>query len=121
MAETSGHHEEMKDFVGAEIFVAAVEGRAFQGVDASADGVEHAASEKESQYCRRDRGNVTDLENDQPAHVDESLIDEKEKFHFNECRPIVYSHGEYLGIGKSVGKFGFSVKKSQKTSRTRQK
>lgn len=55
------------------------------------------------------------------VHVDESLIDEKEKFHFNECRPIVYSHGEYLGIGKSVGKFGFSVKKSQKTSRTRQK
>ena len=30
--------------------------------------------------------------------------------------PLVYSHGEYMGTGKQLGTFGYSVKKKKKTS-----
>lgn len=46
--------------------------------------------------------------------VDEALLDETGKFHFNSSNPIVYSHGEYRGIKKEgLGKFGYSVAKSE--------
>ena len=32
------------------------------------------------------------------------------------AKPLVYSHGEYLGIGKKLGTFGYSVKKKKKKS-----
>jgi flavin reductase (DIM6/NTAB) family NADH-FMN oxidoreductase RutF len=50
------------------------------------------------------------------VHVDGKYVDEKQRFHFNDCHPIVYSHGEYRGIGKYIGKFGYSVQKIQKKS-----
>jgi len=44
--------------------------------------------------------------------VDEKLLDESGKFHFNKSNPIVYSHGEYRGIKKeTLGKFGYSISK----------
>ena len=43
-------------------------------------------------------------------------MDEKKKFHLNDAKPLVYSHGEYLGIGKKLGTFGYSVKKKKKSS-----
>ena len=34
----------------------------------------------------------------------------------HDAKPLVYSHGEYLGIGKKLGTFGYSVKKKKKKS-----
>lgn len=45
------------------------------------------------------------------VHVDEAYMDENKKFHLEAARPLVYSHGEYSGIGKIIGTFGYSVKK----------
>ena len=50
------------------------------------------------------------------VHADPQYMDEKKKFHLNDARPLVYSHGEYLGIGKKLGTFGYSVKKKKKKS-----
>ncbi len=46
--------------------------------------------------------------------VDDEHFDENDKFHFNSLTPLVYSHGEYFGIGDKVGKFGYSIKKNKK-------
>lgn len=45
------------------------------------------------------------------VHADQSYIDSNKKFHLNKAKPLVYSHGEYFGLGKRLGKFGYSVKK----------
>ena len=50
------------------------------------------------------------------VHADEEYMDEKNKFQLNKSNLLVYSHGEYLGLGKKVGTFGYSVKK-KKTSK----
>ena len=50
------------------------------------------------------------------VHADPEYMDEKKKFHLNDAKPLVYSHGEYLGIGKKLGTFGYSVKKKKKFS-----
>ncbi|WMC93960.1 flavin reductase family protein [Kineothrix sp. MB12-C1] len=47
------------------------------------------------------------------VHADEKYMDEKQKFHFNEASPIVYSHGSYMSIGEQIGTFGFSVRKKK--------
>ncbi len=48
--------------------------------------------------------------------VDEQYMDEKNKFDLNSSKLCVYSHGEYYGLGKKLGTFGYSVakKKSKK-------
>lgn len=51
------------------------------------------------------------------VHADNAYMDEKNKFQLNQAKPLVYSHGEYLGVGKSLGTFGYSVKKKNNTSR----
>lgn len=43
--------------------------------------------------------------------VDQRYMDDKGKFHLNQTGLIVYSHGEYYGLGKYIGKFGYSVQK----------
>lgn len=48
------------------------------------------------------------------VHVAEDYMDEKGKFQLNETDLIAYSHGEYLGLGKKLGTFGYSVKKPEK-------
>ena len=66
------------------------------------------------------------------VHADPQYMDEKKKFHLNDAKkkkkkkkkkknlrganPLVYSHGEYLVIGKKLGTFGYSVKKKKKKS-----
>ena len=45
------------------------------------------------------------------VHAERDYIDKDNKFQLNQAKPIAYSHGEYLGLGKSLGKFGFSVRK----------
>lgn len=48
------------------------------------------------------------------VHVDKEYMDEKGKFDLALTRPIVYSHGEYYGLGKKLGKFGYSIQKKRK-------
>ena len=45
------------------------------------------------------------------VHVDESYMDEQGRFHLNDAKPLVYSHGRYLSTGKEIGSFGYSVRK----------
>lgn len=54
------------------------------------------------------------------VHVDDTYLNEKNKFELSKARPMVYSHGEYYGIGKLLGNFGYSVrKKTAKSSKKR--
>ena len=48
------------------------------------------------------------------VHAQQEYIDKNNKFQLNKAKPIVYSHGEYLGTGKSLGTIGYSVKKRKK-------
>jgi flavin reductase (DIM6/NTAB) family NADH-FMN oxidoreductase RutF len=45
------------------------------------------------------------------VHVDEKYLDESGRFHLNDSKPLVYSHGRYHSLGKELGTFGYSVKK----------
>ncbi len=51
------------------------------------------------------------------VHADEAYMDEKNRFDLNMAGPLVYSHGEYLGTGKKIGTFGYSVKKKRKAKK----
>lgn len=53
------------------------------------------------------------------VHAQQEYIDKNNKFQLNKAKPIVYSHGEYLGTGKSLGTFGYSVKKRKKAEKNR--
>lgn len=46
--------------------------------------------------------------------VDEKFLDEKGAFSFASAKPLVYSHGHYYGMGKMIGRFGWSVKRKKK-------
>lgn len=46
--------------------------------------------------------------------ADKKYIDENGRFNFEASKPICYSHGEYYGLGKYIGKFGYSVEKKNK-------
>ena len=48
------------------------------------------------------------------VHVDDKYMDEKGKFDLALANPIVYSHGEYYGLGKKLGTFGYSIRKQRK-------
>ncbi len=45
------------------------------------------------------------------VHADDEFMDEKGSFHLEKACPITYSHGTYFSLGKSLGTFGYSVKK----------
>ena len=49
--------------------------------------------------------------------VDSAYIDEDWKFQMNQTGLTVYSHGKYLSLGRTLGKFGFSVKKTTRKKR----
>lgn len=51
------------------------------------------------------------LANVTAVHADEAYLNEKNKFELNKTGLLAYSHGEYLGLGKTLGTFGYSVKK----------
>ncbi|WP_207645775.1 flavin reductase family protein [Geosporobacter ferrireducens] len=51
------------------------------------------------------------------VNVDDTYMDHKNKFHLDASNPICYSHGQYYGLKKSLGGFGFSVAKKKKGSR----
>ena len=45
-------------------------------------------------------------------NVDETLINQKGKLRLDTAELVAYSHGIYYELGKKLGTFGFSVKKS---------
>lgn len=51
------------------------------------------------------------------VNVDDQYMDDKNKFHLDWANPICYSHGQYYGLKKSLGGFGFSVAKKKKRKR----
>ena len=46
--------------------------------------------------------------------IDDAYMNEKEAFSFSKANPLVYSHGHYFGMGKKIGKFGWSVEKKKR-------
>jgi len=55
------------------------------------------------------------------VNVDEGLIDEKGKMHLEKAGLICYSHGEYWGLEKPLGYFGYSVAKKKTVTRRKKK
>lgn len=49
--------------------------------------------------------------------VDEKYMDKKGRFDLKATNLMAYSHGEYFALGKQLGTFGYSVKKSTKKSK----
>ena len=45
------------------------------------------------------------------VHADEAYMDAGGRFDLAKAKPIVYDHGSYYGLGRSLGTFGFSVRK----------
>lgn len=43
------------------------------------------------------------------VHADEAYMDESGRFDLSGAKPIVYDHGEYFGLGRRLGRFGYSV------------
>ncbi len=46
--------------------------------------------------------------------VDDNLIDKAGKLHLERAGLAAFAHGEYFELGRSLGKFGFSVAKKKK-------
>lgn len=54
--------------------------------------------------------------------ADEQYIDPATgKFSLEDSKPIAYSHGQYYGMGKKIGGFGWTVKKKNNASHTHSK
>ncbi len=53
------------------------------------------------------------------VNVDDSAFNKAGKLDFIKCGLIAYAHGEYFTLGKSLGHFGFSVKKKPKKVKSR--
>lgn len=51
------------------------------------------------------------------VHVSEELLDANGKLHLDKGRLLAYVHGEYFGLGKKYGSFGYSVRKKRKRKR----
>ena len=49
--------------------------------------------------------------------VANELIDEKGRLALEKAGLLAYSHGEYYGLGKKLGSFGYSVRKKKKKSK----
>lgn len=45
------------------------------------------------------------------VQIDNAYMQKNGKFELNKTGLLTYSHGEYFGLGKPHGKFGYSVKK----------
>ena len=45
------------------------------------------------------------------VYVDEQYMDEKGTFHLEKAAPMVYSLGEFYGLGRHLGGFGYAVRK----------
>lgn len=50
-------------------------------------------------------------------NADEKYINENGAFDISKCDLIAYSNGNYYSLGKTIGRFGFSVQKKKKTAK----
>ena len=57
------------------------------------------------------------LANVTAVHADEAYLNEQNKFELNNTGLLAYSHGEYLGLGKKPGTFGYSIRKKAKRNK----
>lgn len=57
------------------------------------------------------------LANVTAVHADEAYLNEQNKFELNNPGLLAYSHGEYLGLGKKLGTFGYSIRKKAKKNK----
>lgn len=48
------------------------------------------------------------------VNVDQALIDNSGKIRLDRAELAAFAHGEYFALGRTVGNFGFSVKKKSK-------
>lgn len=48
------------------------------------------------------------------VYADEEYMDGAGRFHLDKSQPICYSHGYYYGLGKKIGKWGYSVEKKKR-------
>lgn len=53
------------------------------------------------------------------VHVDDRYLDEKNTLHLDQANLLAYSHGTYFDLGKTLGTFGYSVRKKKNTGRKR--
>jgi len=53
------------------------------------------------------------------VNVDEKLIDEKGKLRLERAGLACYCHGDYCGLGRPMGYFGYSVRRRKKLKRNR--
>lgn len=53
------------------------------------------------------------------VHVDDTYLNEKQKFELGKAEPLIYSHGEYYSTGDLLGTFGYSVKKKKTNENTK--
>lgn len=51
------------------------------------------------------------------VHADEGLLNKSGKLELEKAGLLCYSHGDYYGLSKSVGKFGYSVMKPKTKKR----
>ena len=51
------------------------------------------------------------------VRVDSRYIDEKGRFNLAKSELIAYSHGRYYELGKELGTFGYSIKKSEEATK----
>lgn len=45
------------------------------------------------------------------VNIEDKYLDEEERFRLDNAGLVAYAHGHYYGLGKELGKFGFSVMK----------
>jgi len=53
------------------------------------------------------------------VNVDERLIDAKGKLCLDRAGLACYNHGDYCGLGRPMGYFGYSVRRRKKLKRNR--
>lgn len=55
------------------------------------------------------------------VNIDPAYLDESGRFNLNQSRLMIYSHGEYYGLGNLLGTFGYSVQKKKNSVATKTK
>ncbi|MEW5910285.1 MAG: flavin reductase family protein, partial [Thermodesulfobacteriota bacterium] len=49
------------------------------------------------------------------VQVSSVLIDSKGRLQMEKGKWLAYAHGQYFALGKSIGHFGYSIRKRRKT------
>lgn len=55
------------------------------------------------------------------VNIDDMYLNENGKFELNHSNLIIYSHGEYYGLGELLGSFGYSVRKKEATQKSKKR